>query len=376
MGFWAQRGGFVRSTDLAGPRSVGTILVYLSVSLSGCQQLNPKFGFGNGESESLSTQGDPAVESATFPHGNGGAASLGSEVKDTGFVQTGGANASSGQVPAASSAMDSTTTQSSPVDPTTTDSTQDDSSSSTETPWDYCDAPALVCLNMNDPSRPELEKDAYVFNTGNNASYAIYDGSDKAWPGLTWLGVKGIDPVRSDKSVAISTVQGKDEDQLGFDVWLRHEADLKAEVFVELEDMMAVGRGDGRIRCSKFNDDLYAAHVDPLSGFHDPWLTTSFPLQNAGQWQHVACYARGKDFGIWYLGAANENKDVGLTIPEHYMNARTQAKVILGNSDWLTATKRYGVSTSSPEIAALRIWTNVDTMLSILNQEHQAAQNP
>lgn len=249
-------------------------------------------------------------------------------------------------------------------------SSSEETSSSEEKPWRYCDAPVSLCLNMNDPARANLDPDPLVFDTGNNASYAVSD--TPKWPEVTWLDLKGKDPVRSDKEVEITTIKGQDDDQLGMDVWVRHDAAARDEIMVALHEMIAIGRGkDGKIRCAALSDKVFA---DPFKS--TAWRSTSFPVQNAGEWQHVACFTKGTRWGIWYLGKTNEENDATAQHDHITVNVKSKAKIILGRSDWMQAKFFVNYPTSSADIAGIRMWNNIDTMLKVLNEEHQAALNP
>lgn len=247
--------------------------------------------------------------------------------------------------------------------------TIEDSSSSEEKPWDYCSVPASLCLNMNDPARANLKADPLVFGTGNNASYAVSDAPK--WPEVTWLDLKGEEPVRSNKELEITSINWTEDDQLGFDAWVRHDSVSRDEVMISIEDMLALGRGSNqRIRCNAFSNAVLELT------FKADWRSTSFQNQGAGQWQHVACFVKGQKLGIWYLGEVNESLDASNQVELAYINRRTQAKIILGSSDWLENDGKTPMTTSSADIAGIRIWNDVDTMIKVLNQEHQATTSP
>lgn len=346
----------------AGPRCLRICLIVSAMNFLGCHQLNPAFREESDDEETSSAEDETREDSggnAALDTGAGGSldTDLSLDASNTLDTTESLATTHSGEDSSMSSELSSTDS-----------SLSSETESSNEKPWSYCNAPVSLCLNMNDPARSELTKDALTFGTGQNASYAV---SDKPkWPEVSWLDLKGLEPVRSNKTVKITTVTGKADDQLGFDVWLRHDPEWRPELMVSIEGMMSLGRGDdGRIRCNGFWDPQLS-----MSGAK--WRSTSRFSKGAGDWQHVACYAKGTTLGIWFLGGTWEGKDHLTQNGNTPINPRSEAKIILGKSDWIEYKAGMPFGTSSADIAGIRIWNNVDTMLRVLNEEHAAQANP
>lgn len=346
-----------RAGSAAGPRWLSLCLMAGALNLLGCHQLNPVFHGGNDDKDTSSSEVQDQEES------KGNAAS---QTSGLGSAEAELSNDGSGPTEAAMSSgiaeVDEDSTMS--TGPTSLESPSSDASeSSTEKPWSYCDVPASLCLNMNDPSRLDVKADALTFGADENASYVV---SDKPkWPEVSWLDLKGRQAVRSNTSVMITTVTGADDDQLGMDAWIRHDPNFQPEIMVSIEGMMALGRGDdGRIRCSGF--------WDPQLSFAPKWRSTSFFSEGAGDWQHVACYAKGTSLGIWFLGKATEQKDHFSQNDQVPINPRSEARIILGKSDWIEYKAGAVFDTSSADIAGIRLWNNVDAMIRVLNEEHAA----
>lgn len=326
--------------------------------LSACQVENPGFLEGQG-SQGTDVKGERSTDSQAS-----------SPATDTGGDASQDVDGSQG---AGTTVEDGSTTQggtvpqndsSSSASSGSTSASSQETSSDTQVQWSYCAAPASLCLNMNDPVNPDLKTDPMVFGTGNNASYAIT--TKPSWPEVSWISVKGVEPVRSDKSTEIRTATGASDGQLGIDVWLRSTGELVSdgEVFLELQDLMSIGRAnDGKIRCSRFLDSDWDRGL--------AWRTTSMVMKNVDQWQHVACYSKGTTFGIWYLGSTNEQMDGFGQNSFALMNERTSAKLILGTSDWINGKINPDMPTSKVDIAGLRVWSDVATMLKVLRQESE-----
>lgn len=344
-------------------RMVSMLLVSLSME-TGCRSINPAFyedRIAEAQTEAETGSVETDEDASTF---SGAVA---------GTTEEGGAKGTSQTLPASVTTTSADqSSESEPIQSHATSSAPEASSSDsvTEEPKprsSYCSKGEHFCLEMNNPDDAGASPDPLKFDVG---SHAVFEGeADREDVTKSWIKLDGTKGAVSAEAIEIPGLTGSTRDTLGFDIWVWYANNGKGSVFFELEGSLAIGKGNKEdSRCSAFRED------QGLTTQYK-WKISEVQSSKADQWQHFACYFKSGGLRSWNNGQSYDiSKPIDILDVHFYsLNKKTTGKLFLADSPFLRFKRHQELPYFNGKIAGLRIWTDVDKMLEVLNAEHQQA---